>query len=1466
MSLVDTIDHLGQETASKVTGLWDATRNGLDHDTFVRRSAHHVNRANARATTTADQAVAADLRRQTGKPIRPAGIRPINDQTRLEGSIRKVAAERPKGATTPDDAHLSIRSRLGRLARNEPSTAAQNTTRAAMEHHQRFIHGWVRQLGGSNTCPLCVRWADGVVRSTKIHMNRHHNCRCMQRSISKKAAELNKAVIGNKERIGVLLAASPADEIALASLVGYGGSRGLRAVRASHFGPSIFDRINQFETNLGRSGIELVKGEYMVHGSGLLDALNVRVAADLDVVASPELYEQIAEAPGWRRVQAGVKKDVEILSNRELNVQVVRALPAQAEQLSLDVFPPAGQAELPFPRFRRRQITVDDLRINTVTLNGREFINPDLLKEMKTAALKEGAKVGKNIRDLGLLDGRLTWTEDVRRFGDLLNRSRLSTREERLTAAARHPTARFDREGALQRAQAEMRKRSAHRASRPIATVDERRALQKYGKHSFGLNRRLREGVHLSRFEADQVRSIDRALAKQYTPFTVKTYRGLRMTREEALDLYADKVGTVVRDKSFTSVGLRKSVAEKYAQDGVYLEIEVPAGTNGYYAPYRALTSQDLPEQVLNAFGEDELLLPREIPYHIKEIVEESDGTITIRAEVMPTSFPEPPLPGMNIEASAKIPDPTLSDLDARGRFPGSGLGATLTEQAAKAGAAISDELGALLDHVQLSARWAGDVILSGLAELKRVVVELLQRGVAATRELAGGLVDRFITQRLGPDFLSQLPGAFTQSLLKSFADPAGRLDFVERLLAGNIGPRSTPGDLWAFFKGNPDLARYLPDAIRAIPDAVRVASQPQVRTDLERIAEKLFGRGAGTRITDGLFERLRKDPKRLLQLFDDVSRSHPDVVAILRNYRRELAGVVVDSAKSRVVDLGETITQGTRDGISRLLRDLRRSERGAFSFPGGAEPGKRIAAARAKSVKVVRAAGEGPAMGPDLIPEANVAKTIARQAKVPGFEDITELLKGPEIVGHLRGKLHGLSSEFPVDDLPGLAELHGSLHHVPDPLRLGRGHSDLRAHPTSLSPRGVLDEIMRRQTDFIVRAAQRSMELSPQATELHATWYPFAHGWLNDLADTNAMRVTGQRDAAGRLLGTATGITRNGSYAATAALSPGADWAHNIAWAKRVIKAIGDDVTIERDWLAARYRLDVEAGRELGLGAATPRFRTELVGKRLSEIDDPREVAYALRGWHDHDSVMQLGGHAGFGNPANRARPQSLDNLEKAGRVLRDGSLENLDATLGGMKVRSFFNNLARPFDLEDLDVAVDTHHFGVANGHPWTTSNRFVASGSLNITETPGSAATGAEGTYPLIVEATRRATAILNARWGTSYLPDQIQSIVWEMHRADYPDFVRRGPGVARMNRDIDRARTARATGHITVEEERRRVDAARYRGGGPSDDEILEWFGADLAGMPRPNLVAMRAEKNRLRKAAEREAKRRQRSGQ
>ncbi len=115
----------------------------------------------------------------------------------------------------------------------------------------------------------------------------------------------------------------------------------------------------------------------------------------------------------------------------------------------------------------------------------------------------------------------------------------------------------------------------------------------------------------------------------------------------------------------------------------------------------------------------------------------------------------------------------------------------------------------------------------------------------------------------------------------------------------------------------------------------------------------------------------------------------------------------------------------------------------------------------------------------------------------------------------------------------------------------------------------------------------------------------------------------------------------------------------------------------------------------------------------------------------------------------------------------MEDGSRENISNNLGGShKVRNFYNNILDPNNPAG-HVTVDTH--AVAAGH-----QRMLGGNSPEVAANFGgisAAETGLKGMYAVNAEAYRQAAKELGLQ------PRQLQSIVWEEIRKQFPDEYKR-----------------------------------------------------------------------------------------
>ena len=154
---------------------WQAGK--LTADQFVQVAALVVSRANARAVTLADMALAAALSVELGVAHPAAGVMPVADQERLRDGLRTLVAAHAAG----DD----VVARVERFAAAEPMAAAQRGWRDAMAEFDA-VEGWVRQLDG-DACELCQKWAgsDEVFPKT-MTMNHHTGCQCTPKPVVRK--------------------------------------------------------------------------------------------------------------------------------------------------------------------------------------------------------------------------------------------------------------------------------------------------------------------------------------------------------------------------------------------------------------------------------------------------------------------------------------------------------------------------------------------------------------------------------------------------------------------------------------------------------------------------------------------------------------------------------------------------------------------------------------------------------------------------------------------------------------------------------------------------------------------------------------------------------------------------------------------------------------------------------------------------------------------------------------------------------------------------------------------------------------------------------------------------------------------------------------------------------------------------------------------------------------------------------
>ena len=125
------------------------------------------------------------------------------------------------------------------------------------------------------------------------------------------------------------------------------------------------------------------------------------------------------------------------------------------------------------------------------------------------------------------------------------------------------------------------------------------------------------------------------------------------------------------------------------------------------------------------------------------------------------------------------------------------------------------------------------------------------------------------------------------------------------------------------------------------------------------------------------------------------------------------------------------------------------------------------------------------------------------------------------------------------------------------------------------------------------------------------------------------------------------------------------------------------------------------------------------------------------------------------------------MNEIGKALSILEDGSHENISGQLGeAHKVRNFYNNILDPNNPAG-HVTIDTHAVAAGMLKPLSVNSLEVKDNFGGI----GSKQTGAKGLYALYADAYRQAAGELGIQ------PRQLQSVVWEEIRNQFPDEFKR-----------------------------------------------------------------------------------------
>ncbi len=274
----------------------------------------------------------------------------------------------------------------------------------------------------------------------------------------------------------------------------------------------------------------------------------------------------------------------------------------------------------------------------------------------------------------------------------------------------------------------------------------------------------------------------------------------------------------------------------------------------------------------------------------------------------------------------------------------------------------------------------------------------------------------------------------------------------------------------------------------------------------------------------------------------------------------------------------------------------------------------------------------------------------------------------------------------------------------------------------------------------------------TPQEREAR-TWYPAARKLVDE-----EVRKHGINDA------TAAGVF--------AALSPQAEWEHNIAMGQRLIDIYKNkqDCAWNGDDKNANDRKMSKAVKEIN--AISPALRNKIEGKSLKDLTDPVEQAAWIRtydlAYNDRSfRTFNMDGTLGdfvtnMDGSRSKLRWQTTDNIVKAIKILKsNGDRSVISSTLGNLhKVRSFYNNMLDPTS-DNEDLTSDTHAIGAALMQPYSGPDTQVVQG-LGTGGAGKSTVSGVAGLYGVYADAYREVAHEVGLR------PNELQAIVWTVKR--------------------------------------------------------------------------------------------------
>lgn len=408
---------------------------------------------------------------------------------------------------------------------------------------------------------------------------------------------------------------------------------------------------------------------------------------------------------------------------------------------------------------------------------------------------------------------------------------------------------------------------------------------------------------------------------------------------------------------------------------------------------------------------------------------------------------------------------------------------------------------------------------------------------------------------------------------------------------------------------------------------------------------------------------------------------------------------------------------------------------------------------------------------------EKAVAKKAVKKAATFAVEKRAPLLAEAVVKPRAPVKV-AVRSARPVEGLVGASSPHMistrrptapnfAVHGDPDKTLLVQNGEALRADPKAFAknmsmlaeepfmhgvdasdPEAVYRTATRRGADNLKFIADELVD--PSVADAAQEWYPVAHKIANRAADRN-------------------GLPREAGYGIAAVTSPQTPWDINVARLDRLMDMHGNGFAVHPDRAAAYVRNRLERKSPGAIAAMGEDYARRMAETPMQDLTDPfdRYSRVVLADAAQNDPAVRrvlLSGD--YGDPFTDITWGNGDIVNKALNIADNPHMDNISAQmLGGGKVPSFYDNIAAPFDTNDVST-IDTHSAGAASLYPGGGNDsivyRAMGLGGPGKGAPPGAAdvaRTGSKGLYGPLSDMHTLAGREMGV------LPRGVQSITWE-----------------------------------------------------------------------------------------------------